>query len=830
MLSGRPARRVIDAGDITAKNPCRRGESLDSTKDRANLPAMNSTRGVVHSFAPAAAVAAIAAVVLLAACAPPAVRAPDGSPLRTISGENPRKRKGYGPPPPGHPRIVGEAVPQAVLDGTAGLAPGAELAWTFIGPRPLANDYWAGNGSSGGRVVGIACHPTNPAIAYAASASGGIWKTVDTGVSWTPVSDQAPILNHGAITMDRQHPDAIWAGTGEYTEDTTGAGVLRSLDGGQTWTQLGAAVLGTSQCSGIAVVSSDDPGVPAAVHWTGTLGYRVSRDGGTTWTSGIGLGSDCSSLVVHPADPNIVYVARYGNGIYKSTNGGSNFAKLAGGLPTTGLFRIVLAVAPSQPSTLLALFINSSGGLLGLYRTTDDGATWSLLPGVPNFPTPQGWYDASISIDPANPNHYFGGGVDTYSVAGIVESTNAGASWTDISSSGGRIHPDHHWVAWGADGVPWFAHDGGVSRRVGSTWQNRSGNLGAVQIYAIDQHDTLTNTIVIGTQDAGSARKTSSSLTFTQTVGGDGGACETDPATSSLTWATYPYLVVYRCINSNFVEITGPWSGDNRDWISPIALDLSSPTTLYAGSNRVWMNTAAPTGNTWTAISTSTVASGGTISCIAPVPGLPGHLWVGNSRGGVYRTTDGGATWLLARSADNVAIGTICPMPGDPTTAYICRVTSTSTRVLRTSNGTTWQSVTGTLPSGITAQCLAIDWDRGLPGMVVGSGAGVYASFDQGVTWIRSGSTLPNVNTSQLQINATSRTVLLATYGRGAWRSSLPGPADLNADGSVDGADLGVILSQWGPCTATFGCAGDLNHDGQVDGGDLGILLSSFGT
>ena len=142
---------------------------------------MNSIRGVVQSFGPGTAVVAIATAVLLAACAPPAVRAPDGSPLRTISGENPRKRKGYGPPPPGHPRIVGEAVPQAVLDGTAGLAPGAELAWTFIGPRPLANDYWAGNGSSGGRVVGIACHPTNPAIAYAASASGGIWKTVARG-------------------------------------------------------------------------------------------------------------------------------------------------------------------------------------------------------------------------------------------------------------------------------------------------------------------------------------------------------------------------------------------------------------------------------------------------------------------------------------------------------------------------------------------------------------------------------------------------------------------------------------------------------------------------
>jgi len=771
----------------------------------------------------------VAVCTLVGACAPAPVRGPDGSPLRTISGENPRTRKGFGPPPPGHPRIVGEAVPAAVLNGSAGLAPGAELAWTFIGPRPLANDYWAGNGNSGGRVVGIACHPTDPAIAYAASASGGIWKTMDSGLSWTPMSDQAPILNHGAIAIDRQNPESIWAGTGEYTVSSTGAGVLRSLDGGQTWTQFGAAALGSARCSGIAVVSSDDPAVPSALHWTGSLGYRVSRDGGATWSSGVGLGADCSSLVVHPITPSIVYVARYGQGIYKSTDAGANFVKLTGGLPTTGLHRIVLAIAPSQPSTLLALFINSSGGLLGLYRTTDDGATWAAISGVPDFPLPQGWYDASISIDPANPNRYFGGGVDTYSVAGIVESTNAGASWTDISSNGGRIHPDHHWIAWGADGVPWFAHDGGVSRRVGSTWQNRSGNLGAVQIYAIDQHDTLTNHIAIGTQDAGSARKTSSSLTFTQTYTGDGGACETDPATSSMTWPTYPYLRVIRCINSWCVDISGAWTGDTRDWISPIALDLSSPTTLYAGSNRIWRNTAAGTGSTWTAISTTTVGSGGTISCIAPVPGMPDHLWVGNSRGGVYRTADGGTTWLLARASDNTAIGTICPMPGDPTSAYICRVTSSSTRVLRTSNGTAWQSVTGTLPGGITAQCLAIDWGRGLPGMVVGSGAGVYASFDDGVSWIRSGTTLPNVNTSQLQINAAARTVLLATYGRGAWRSSLPAPADFNVDGSVDGADLSVILSQWGSCTATFGCAGDLNHDGEVDGEDLGALLSSFG-
>lgn len=773
----------------------------------------------------------LALLCLLGSCAPPPVRGADGSTLQTIATESPRKRKGFGPPPPGHPRIVGEAVPKEVLDGTSQLAPGSSLAWSFIGPRPLAGDYWAGGGNSGGRFVGIACHPTNASIAYGASASGGIWKTVDAGVSWNPVSDQAPILNHGAIALDRTHPDVIWAGTGEYTVASNGAGVLRSPDGGQTWEQLGASALGTARCSGIAVVSSKDPLVPSAVHWTGSLGYRVSRDGGQTWASGSGVAGDCSSLAVHPSDPNIVYVARHGNGIYKSTNAGTTFLKLAGGLPTTGLYRIVLAIAPSQPSTILGLFINADGGLLGLYRTTDAGSTWAVVPGVPDFPRPQGWYDASISIDPANPNHYYGGGVDTYSVAGIVESNDAGVTWADISSSGGRIHPDHHWVAWGADGIPWFAHDGGISRRVNGSWQNRSGTLGAVQIYGIDQHDVLPNTIVIGTQDAGSARKTSTSLSFTQSVGGDGGFCETDPLTSSISWTTYVYLDVYRCFNtSSWTNITGPWSADTRDWISPIALDRSSPNTLYAGSNRIWKNSAAATGSSWTAISTTTVASGGTIACIAPVPGLPGHIWVANSRGGVFRTTDGGTTWLAARNPDLVAITALAPMPGNPTTAYITRRASTGSRVLRTSNGSTWQSVTGSLPTSLTTQCLAIDWARGVPGMVIGAGAGVYASFDDGVSWTRSGAPLPNVNTSQLQVDAGDRTVLLATYGRGAWRSSLPAIEDINADGVVDGADLGVILSQWGACTMAFGCQADLNHDGEIDGGDLGILLSAFGT
>jgi photosystem II stability/assembly factor-like uncharacterized protein len=790
---------------------------------------MNSIRRVVQSFGPVTAVVAIAAAVLLAACAPPAVRAPDGSPLPSISGENPRKRKGYGPPPPGYDRIVGDSVPDEVLSGQWRFGTGPELQWTFIGPRPLAGDYWAGGGNSGGRFVSIACHPTDPAIAYGASASGGIWKTVDAGVNWTPMSDGSAILNHGAIAIDPVHHDAIWAGTGEYTMASKGAGVLRSLDGGQTWTLLGATTFGSQSCSGIEVVPGKSADMPAVVHWAGSFGYWASRDGGATWT--LSLNGSCSSLVIHPTNPSIVYVARRSGGIFKSTNGGLTFTALAGGLPASGFERIVLAISRSQPNTMLAAFANTSGGLQGLYRTNDAGTTWTRLNATPNFPSPQAWYDLCVSIDPANPNRYLCGGVDpTYAVAGVIESTNAGASWSDITLSGGRIHPDQHWIAWGADGVAWFAHDGGVSRRVGSSWQNRSSTLGAVQIYAIDQHDTLTNTIVIGTQDAGAARKTGSGLTFTQTVTGDGGSCETDPTSSSLSYATYPYLAVYRVINTSPQNITGPWSSDLRDWISPIALDPNANAVLFAGSNRVWRNSSAPNGSSWTAISTTTVADGGTLSVIAPVPGLAGHLWVGNSRGGIWRTTDGGATWIQARVQDGIKIASICPEPGSATVAYAARWTVGASRVLATTNGLTWTSVTGSLPGASTTQCLAVDWARGTPGLIVGTGAGIYASFDQGVNWTRSGSTLPNVNISQLHIDPQDRTVIAATFGRGAWRSPLPRVPDLNADGFVDGADLGLLLAGWGPCASTLACSADLNGDGFIDGSDLGELLSSYGT
>jgi hypothetical protein len=756
-----------------------------------------------------------------------AVRDEAGRPLEVIATANPRTRTGFGPPPYRYWRILGDEVTAEMQALEWNNDTPAPMQWNFIGPRPVTQEYWSGSANAGGRVVGIACHPTNAAIAYAASASGGVWKTSDTGNTWAPMTDGAAGLNHGAIALDRSFPEVVYAGTGEYTQGSTGVGILRSLDGGLNWSVLASATTLSGQCSGIAVVSGAAAASPAAIHWTGTSGYKRSTNGGVNWTTSIPL--DCSSLVVDPVNAQRVFVGVRSSGIRRSLDGGATFATLAGGLPTIGFDRIVLAQCRGTPAVLYAAYASGSD-IVGFYRTADGGDTWTLLAATPNFASPQAWYDISVGVDPSNPNRVFCGGVSPlYATAGVIESTNGGQTWTEISGSGGQIHPDQHAIAWGADGTPWFGCDGGVWRRTGSTWVNCNATLAAIQNYTISEHPNDANRLMTGTQDNGMAGTSTGGLAWPQLTAGDGGYGVYLPEVYTTLFTTYVYLRVYRKTLTSTTDISGPWSADTREWIAPLVTDANGGSVLYGGTNRLWQNTAATTSATWTTISDTTLADAGTLTAIATVAGAPGVIWVGNSRGGVWRTANSGVTWTRARLNDGTRISAISTKPGAPLVAVIARNTSSGQRVLRTTDGATWTSLTGTLPTGVTSKALAVDWDRGVPTIFVGSGAGVYASFDSGASWIKSGPDLPNVNIGQLEINRARRTIAAGTYGRGAWRSVLAKPADLDISGSIDGSDLALLLGAWGACSVPFNCPADINADGVVDGADLGAVLNSWG-
>jgi hypothetical protein len=718
---------------------------------------------------------------------------PDGTP-EYIAFKNPRTKRSYGPPPPGYIKIVAEPVPNWRPEMMHQGAPDGPISWTFLGPRPITNEYWSGNAPASGRVISIAPHPTNGQIVYAAAASGGLWKSTTGGTSWAPLTDELSILNSGAVALDPANPETVYLGTGEYQTSSGGDGIFRSVDGGANWERIATTSQVGSNISKIVVV----PGNPTVIHVSGSGGYTRSIDGGQTWQTR--LTGSCSDLVVNPADSQLVFVGRRDDGVYRSLNGGDTLTRLSGGLPSTGARRVVLAIAASSPQTVYVAITNSSSGLLGLWKTIDGGDVWTQMTNTPNFPSPQASYDCALGVDPTNPDVVYGGGVfPSYAVAGVIRSVNGGQSWTDISvTPSGQVHPDQHAIAFGPGGVLWIGNDGGVWKTAtpGSNWVNCNTGIVATQNYQIALHPTNANVVIGGTQDNGTIQRASADP-WPQILSGDGGFAAYDFVTTSRRYITYVYLAVYRQYNGQTAEISGPWSGDSRNFIAPLVMDPNNQRTLLGGTDRVWRTMSADTTPNWTPISTNVVGGGGRLNAIAVARGASNTIYTGSTTGRVYVTTDASvwnnrSTGLPTGQISDVEISLT-----NPGVAYVSYHSTSGGRVWRTDNfGVTWTNVSTGLTTGVGAKALAVDWRFDPPGMFVGSGAGVWWSYDGGLVWTKDGSDLPNVNIGDLAISATAGTITAGTYGRGAWRAMLPtsppGVCYANCDGSTTPPVLNV--------------------------------------
>ncbi len=740
-----------------------------------------------------------------------------------------------GPPPPGYWKIVGGSVPGWRPEHMHGLRPGprSPLAWEPLGPRPITGEYWSGNDDASGRVVGIAPHPVDPDICYICSASGGVWKTVDGGGLWTPLTDEMSNLNHGAIATDPSNPDTIYAGTGEYTTYSIGDGVFRSTDGGMTWERLASATEVGALCSGIVV----DPTNPDIIHLTGNYGYYRSDDGGINWVrKKMGI---ASAVALNPVDPSIVYIGRHNDGVYRSTDGGDNWERLSNGLPSSGVNRILITICASNPDVLYTA-MSTGSSVYGTYRTSDGGDTWIELTNTPNFATPQAWYDMYIAVDPTNENTVYCGGVSPiYAVAGIIKSTDGGASWTEISAGpqGGQTHPDHHFMAFGPTGIIWEANDGGVwkSHNDGMTWINTNATLTITQNYTVGGNPQDEAQILGGTQDVGSIERVVDDEDWPQVIGGDGGFLAYDFDNPNIKYTTYVYLSVQRWINGNYSNITGPWDNDPKNFIAPLVMDPNDSHTLFGGTNRVWRTKNAHTSADWTAISSTDVANGGTLNTLAVALGAPDTIYTGSSVGTVWVTTDADVWHQRSVGLPPSNISDIVLNPDEPANAYVSYSKQGGGRVFVTNNyGVDWTDITGDLPYGTSVTALAVDWQSNPPGLYIGTGAGVWSSTDGGVTWIKDENDLPNVNIGDLQIDTQRNTIIAGTYGRGTWRAALPNPpcsADITGDDYVNIDDIFALLGLWGLCPDPCPpyCTGDLTEDCLINIDDIFAILGQWG-
>jgi photosystem II stability/assembly factor-like uncharacterized protein len=682
---------------------------------------------------------------------------------------------------------------------------------------------------AGGRVTAVVGVADDPKLYYLGSAGGGVWKTVNGGVTWTPLFDKQSVSSIGAIAIDPKNHDVVWAGTGETNprnDVSWGDGIYRTSDGGKTWTSMGLA--GTRAIASVIV----DPHDPNTV-LVGALGdvfadspergvFRTT-DGGKTWTKTLFVGphSGVSEMVADPQNSKILYAGIWefqrkpwtftsgGNddGIWKSTDGGKTWNRLTGhGLPEGMTGRVGLAVAPSNPQRVYAL-VESKDGIL--WRSDDAGANWKLM--TKNTLVDQRpFYFSHVRVDPSNADHLYG-----VSEA-LSESKDGGKTFTEIAKS---VHVDYHdmWIAPNDPKRMITGEDGGYAITVdgGAAWAF-SRNLAIGQIYHVGYDDRTPYSVCVGLQDNNGFCGPSNSLSpegiadeaWDRVVGGDGQWAWPDPRDPNLVWTDLQTgrLSIYDRAAQRTVPIQ-PWRGTQADdfqldkaryrynWDAPIAFDPFDPATTWFGANVVFAT--RDRGQHWKPISPDLTRndkghqqpSGGPLALdvtsaentgalldIEPSTKTRGEIWTGSDDGQVFLTRDAGLHWNNVTPSGAPADGRaeiVSPSPLQPGTAYTVidrhLLGDDHPYVFVTHDfGAHWTTIASGLPAGESARAIRADTRN--PHLVyLGLENSFWLSYDDGAHWRKPGLGMPTVATYDLRIQPRFNDLIAATHGRAVW-------------------------------------------------------------
>ncbi len=457
----------------------------------------------------------------------------------------------------------------------------------------------------------------------------------------------------------------------------------------------------------------------------------------------------------------------------KSTDGGTTWTTLAGGLPAS-MGRIQLAMAKNNVNVLYASIAASSGGaLLGLYRTTDAGTTWTLQASTPNYLSSQGWYDNAVTVKPTDANHVIVGGLDCYASTTGGTSLVQKAAWAS-STPGNFCHADIHRLEYNGS-VLYCCSDGGVykSTNDGNNWTDLNQKLSTLQYQSADYDPTNLLSFQGGTQDNNKMTSTDGGSNWIQRTTGDGGYTIVDPVNTNYIYGQYVNGSIQRSNNSgvSFSSIT-PSGSTGGLFYNPYEMAPGDHNTIVFGRADIWKTTNAQTASSssgWTQIATTGIV-GGSVSAIGISATNINKIYIGTSNGRILVTTDNGANWSVQTGYPYVSDFIV-----DNTNDNICYATlggTGTTHVLKTTNsGLNWTSITGNLPN-IAANSIVM---RTLsPRMLfVGTDFGVFQSTNEGVNWISFSSGLPMVEVYDMKYKQTIGMILVATHGRGCWTFDL---------------------------------------------------------
>jgi hypothetical protein len=757
-------------------------------------------------------------------------------------------------------RVQGGLAQKGTPDAAAAVAVGA--TWNPKGPRPTKEIYgftdpYGGTPPWSGRVSALAMNPTNANIAYLGAASGGVWKTTDGGANWAPTFDGQASLSIGALAVDPQNSNTVYAATGEANDGPDsyyGGGLFKSTDGAATWTKIGGTQFDSCHLASIAVRPGNSSVLLLAVQgpptWTvgvpgldyGARGpsdctprqglYR-STNGGTSWTRVLaGVPTD---VAVAAAAPAIWFAGVRGTGVWKSTDSGATWSQLTGGPPTSGGGRVAIAVAPSNPSRIYVFVAKQADAtsndtpLLGAWTSSNAGATWATLATPPAFcesSTNQCDYDLTLAADPATASTLYAGGT------GLYKFTNSGAKVALIGGFKGNytgpdvVHWDQHALAFDASRRLWIGNDGGVYRTAdgGTHFANLNATLSITQFTSIAGWPTIG-----GTQDNGSQFDNGGQV-WLQYEPADGGPAAVNPQNEATFYGSSQLLGAFKSfdVGSSASPATfGIPDETERQFYSPFVLDPAHPNLLYAGTVRVYRSATA--GQTWASFSPDFIGGRGRVTALGVASSNTNALYAASVRRSTktidfQRTTDGGVTWVSRKTGLPLAfVNGIVVDPKVKTTVYAAMGGFGHGHLYRSTNGgDTWANISGDLPD-LALNALAVDFRTSPPTLFAANDVGVFVSTNAGVSWARFGTGLPNVIVTSLVLDPQSGSLVAGTYGRGVWESYPDGTATVPGNNSfanaslISGTDGLMIDSSVGATKET----GEPSHAGRTGGASI---------
>ena len=715
-----------------------------------------------------------------------------------------------------HPRLIAVAL-LALLAASAHAQTSlpdstfAAMKWREIGPY------------RGGRSVAVAGSKARPSEYWQGTTGGGVFKSVDGGMSWVPVTDKFFGGTIGAIAVAPSNPDIVYVGTGEYPirgNVSHGQGVWKTTDGGKTWTDLGLTE--TRQISRVRVhpTNPDIVYVAAQGHvWAPNAerGVYRSKNGGQSWDRILfrNDSTGASDLTMDPFNPDVLYAALWqagrtpwqlvsggnGSGIFRTMDGGNHWTEIShwAGLPHGTLGNIGISASAARRNRVWAIVEAADGGV---YMSDDGGTTWTKTNEERKL-RQRAWYYSKIHADPEDSNSVWVNNVS------FQKSTDGGKTFKSIRAPHGDSHD--FWIAPDDNKRMIEGDDGGatVSSNGGTSWSDE--DFATAQFYHVVTTNEFPYKVCGAQQDnstlCGPSRKEGGidAADWEEAGGGESGYIAVRSDNPDIVYAgSYGGLITRRDMRTGIERDINPWPDNPMghsaidlkyrfQWTFPLVLSPNDPNTLYAASNVLFRTVNE--GQTWTAISPDLTghdsrtlgASGGpitkdqtsveyfaTIFAVAESPLARGQIWTGSDDGFVQLTRDAGKTWSNVTPKDLLAytrISIVEPSPHSAGTAYVAanryQFDDMQPYIYRTTDfGRSWQRIDRGIARGEFVRVVREDPTRkGL--LYAGTERGVWVSFDDGGNWQRLQMNLPPVPVHDLAVK--DGDLVAATHGRSFW-------------------------------------------------------------